>query len=375
MINNKDLALSYKDISLVPRVISTKRHRAECDISVEAFGIKLGIPLISSPMPDVTNGLMAYELAKLGALGIIHRFQTIEQQVKEYNGNRFWESDDSRIQSRELHIACAIGVTGDYQERFRELYNVGCRIFCLDTANGFNVQVGEAVKYVRAEEWKDHSTDEHYKGQIHDRIYIIAGNVATAEGYRYLAEQEVDAVRCGIATGEVCETRTETGIYMPMINAIEECYFERVSLASIMANLKKPSTRSVDEFKNFPLIIADGGIKTPGDALKALAVGADLVMCGSIFAGAEESPGNVIGPLDDGKLYKLYRGSSSFSVQKEFKNKRPNHIEGRETLISYVGKVKNVIERYTDGFLSSLSYFDSANWKEYYKNATYVRIL
>ena len=90
--------LSCNDITLIPRKVSTLKHRSEADTSVEFCGVKLDVPLISSPMPTVTNGKMAAELGKLGGMGIIHRFQTIEQQVKEFKDNRYWEPDDPRFQ-------------------------------------------------------------------------------------------------------------------------------------------------------------------------------------------------------------------------------------------------------------------------------------
>ncbi len=386
-------ALSYKDISLVPRVISEQEHR-DGDTSIECFGIKLDLPLISSPMSDVTNGEMAHKLSELGALGIVHRFQTIEEQVKEFNNYKYWEPDDKRFQSRILNIACAIGVTGDYQERFKELYNAGCRIFCLDTANGANRLVEKAVKWIR--EWEIQNgyetlsiTQEDY---LADKVYIIAGNVCSKEGYHFLADLGVNATRIGIAVGNQCLTRTETGVYYPMVSSILECVEERRNIArKIVDEFKYPhrgmgiipnwlenykiwfEDKINEEIKKLPLIIADGGIKEPQDMNKAL-IFADLVMAGSIFVPTDESPAEII--KFNNQLYKKYRGAASFGVQKEHTGEKPKYSEGDETLIPYTPNVSvsKVISRYKAGLQSAMSYFNSSNLSEFRHNVTFAEI-
>lgn len=340
--------LKYDDIWLVPRIVSTLRHRAEADTSVECFGIKLAIPIVASPMPDVCNGEMAYNLAKLNVLGIIHRFQPVKEQVKQFLWPKYYLNSDKMEEFRDIEtnrIAASIGVTGDYQERFLELYKVGCRIFCLDTANGANEQVSFAVKWIRSFTQNEFSN-----------VYIIAGNVATKEGFRYLAELGVDAIRVGIAGGSVCETKTETGVYYPIVSSLQECIQEK---------------KIISENGKAPLIIADGGIRTPSDMCKSLALGSDLVMCGGIFAGTAESPGKVI--KHNNKLVKLYRGAASFSVQQDFNGEiEPEYNEGMETVVDYKGHVYKVINRFMAGLRSSMSYMNARNLKEFEQNATII---
>ena len=329
-------ALDYKDVSLVPRIVSTLNSRSEADTSVNFLGITLGLPVIAAPMPDVCDGSTAVELAKYGSFGIIHRFMSINQQVDQLK--KFIH--DSPIALCK-HVGCAIGIKGDYQERFEKLYEAGCRIFCLDTANGANINVEKAVKWIR-----------DFESSVGEIIYIIAGNVATGDGYVYLADVGVDAVRVGIAGGAMCETKNETGIYMPMITAISEC--------------------SSQQKEGYPLIIADGGIRTPGDVAKAIVAGADVVMAGGIFAGTEEAPGNVIN--NNGRLVKLYRGAASFSTQREFTDKDPDYVEGRESFVDYKGKISKVIKRYKNGLASSMSYMNARNLQQFVTNSHMIAI-
>jgi IMP dehydrogenase len=180
-------------------------------------------------------------------------------------------------------------------------------------------------------------------------LYLVAGNVGSSETFKWLEEQGVDAIRVGIAGGNVCETRSETGVFAPAISAIFDA-----------AKVRKSAK-----------IIADGGIRTPSDFCKALASGADLVMAGSIFAGTDESPGKVI--LVDGKKFKILRGSASYSTQ-ESVGKEPIYVEGDETLVPYRGSVKKVIDRFKNGLLSSMSYCNARTLEEYRANTTLVQV-
>ena len=321
-----DRALTYDDIHLVPKQKSTIRHRSEVDTSTKFCSANLDIPIIAAPMPDVCNGEMASILSGLGALGIIHRFQTIQNRVIEYNYAIAAGMTPERI-------GVAIGLD---EAKNIDLFPSN-QIFCIDIANGFSSSIEELVSFIKSE----------YPG-----IFIIAGNVASPEGYKFLADLGVHAVRVGIAGGSVCETRNETGVYYPMASCVME----------IVA-----SKTMVD---NPPLIIADGGIRKPADMCKALALGADAVMCGSIFAGTSESPGEVI--KHNGQLVKLYRGAASFSVQQQHKNETPEYNEGNETLVPYKGHVRKVIQRYKAGLQSSMSYMNARNLDEFRKNACFV---
>ncbi len=176
----------------------------------------------------------------------------------------------------------------------------------------------------------------------------MAGNVASAEAFSWLEEQGADAIRVGIAGGSVCETRTETGVYVPT----------PYSVAEIAAVRKRA------------LIIGDGGVRTPADFCKLLALGADAVMVGSALAGTKEAPGNVI--LMDGKKYKIMRGAASFSVQQQSGNESPGYVEGTETLVAYRETATKVLHRYLAGLQSSMSYMDARTLSEYRHNVDFL---
>lgn len=322
-------AFDYDHISLAPRVISEVAHRGDVCPKTSLGPIELQLPILGSPMPDVVGVEMARALARHGALGILHRFDSIEEQA-----GAFRQAADSMTASVPP-IGAAVGVSGDYQLRFDALYDAGCRIICLDTANGAHRQVAGAISWIKTQKAD---------------VFLIAGNVATAEGFRWLEAEGADAIRVGIAGGSVCETRNETGVYVPTPYAVAEA-------ASVR-------TRA--------LIIGDGGVRMPADLCKLLALGADVVMLGSALAGTREALGRVVAV--DGKRYKIMRGAASFSVQQEASASRPQYVEGAETLVPYKGRVEEVLQRYQAGLRSSMSYLNATTLADFRRNATFVQV-
>jgi IMP dehydrogenase len=318
-------AFDFDDVSLVPRRRSSLVHRTEAAPTLDFGPLRLSVPLIGSPMPDVCGVDMCRALAEHGALGILPRFSAIGDQVTELR----------EVGTAGGAVAAALGVTGDFRERFEQIVAVGCRIICLDTANGAHEQVAKAVRWVREQA---------------TQVFLIAGNVASAETFRWVEDLGVDAIRVGIAGGSVCETRTETGVYAPTPYSVYEC-----------AQVRRRA-----------LIVGDGGIRSPADMCKLLALGADCVMVGSALAGTYEAPGRVL--VVDGKKFKIMRGAASFSVQQEFAGEDPEYIEGAESIVAYKGRVADVIQRYVAGLRSSMSYMDARTLDEFRNNATFIRM-
>jgi len=321
------LAFDYDDISLVPRHVSSLPHRSDARPGVSFGPASLEAPILGSPMPDVCGPEMCEALAAAGAMGILHRFQSIDSEVQQLH--------ETTRKLGATAVGAALGVTGDYRERFDALVDAGCRVICLDTANGAHEQVGAALIWAR---------------ERRQDVFLIAGNVASAEAFIWLEERGADAIRVGIAGGSVCETRTETGVFVPTPYAVAEA--ARV--------------------RHRAVIIGDSGVRTPSDLCKLLALGADLVMVGSALAGTGEAPGRVI--VVDGKKYKIMRGAASFSVQQQAGVEDPEYVEGAETLVPYKGRASGVIDRYLSGLRSSMSYMNARDLREYRANVDFVRL-
>jgi IMP dehydrogenase len=246
-----------------------------------------------------------------------------------------------------LRVAAAIGATGDFLERADALVNSRVDAIVVDTAHGHSSRVIEAVKAVKSK---------------YPELQLIAGNVATAEGTKALISAGVDAVKIGIGPGSICTTRVVTGAGVPQIMAI---------------------TESVAAAKGTDVpIVADGGIKFSGDVAKAIAAGADCVMIGSLFAGTDESPGEVI--LFQGRNFKSYRGMGSIGAMKKGSSDRyaqegtvsdskyvPEGIEGR---VAYKGTVADMVTQLVGGLRSGMGYTGCRSIAELQNNARFVRI-
>ena len=246
----------FDDVLLVPQYSPIKSRR-DVDLRVRLVNVShtIQLPVISSPMDTVTEGRMVYAMAKAGGLGIIHRYNTIDEQVKIASSayDMLYEEDHNGYHA----IAAAIGVTGDYVDRATALYDANVRVLCLDVAHGHHIIMKSALNNLRA--------------IFGDTVHLMAGNVATLDGFNDLADWGADSIRVGIGGGSICSTRLQTGHGMPTLQSVLEC---------------AQSDRDV-------MLIADGGIRTSGDIVKALAAGADFVMNGSLLAGTEETPGDV----------------------------------------------------------------------------------
>ncbi len=321
-------AADFPDLSLVPRTISTVAHRAMVSPEV-AFGpVVLRGPLVGSPMPDVCGPDMCRTLAELGCLGILHRFQPLDEQVGQF-------TQAVAELAADRAVGAAVGITGDFRDRFTALHGAGCRIVCLDTANGAHAQLAAAIEWVK---------------QTAPDAFVIAGNVASAEGFRWLEEQGADAIRVGIGGGALCETSTETGVYVPTPHAV----LEAVSV------------------RRRALVVGDGGVRNPGDLCKLLALGADVVMLGSALAGTSEASGREV--VTRGRRYKVMRGAASLSVQVEMGRVEPEHVEGAESMVPHRGEAAGVVQRYLAGLRSSMAYMDARDLTEYRRNVRFIRL-
>jgi IMP dehydrogenase len=331
--------LSFDDVLIVPKY-STIRSRKDVDTITSIAGHTLKTPIISSNMDTVTGHVMANSMAELGGIGCLHRFQSIEDNVKMYKASHpnTWGS---------------FGVGDKELERLEALFNAGITTMVLDVAHGSSQHVVEAVK--RANEI------------VGNNVSLVVGNFATAvaiSDFEYYLGFQVDAYKIGIGGGSACSTRVVTGCGLP-------------TFASLL-DIKQLNRN----------IICDGGIRNSGDYSKALAVGAKAVMLGRLLSGTTESPGRIIEHYHGSEnipsvmssnfktdKFKNYRGSASAeSYEVQGKTSEFRSAEGESMLVPYVGSVKGVIEQLQGGLRSSMSYTGSTNLNEFVENSEFIQV-
>jgi IMP dehydrogenase len=310
--------LTFDDVIMVPRhsEISSRRHP---DLKTKVTkNYSLDIPVVTANMDTITEVEMACTLSKLGGLGILHRFMSsVEQVVMVKEIQKFQK--ENNLPSL---VAASIGVKEDGQKRAHALAEAGVQILTVDIAHGDSVMMLDTLEYVK-------KTFPH--------IDVIAGNVATPDGVQRMIDRGADAVKVGIGPGSMCTTRIITGHGVPQLTAIALCVEQAIK-------------------SNVP-VIADGGIKTSGDIVKALSAGASTIMAGSLVSGTLETPGEVKGGM------KQYRGMASKAAQVSWRGELPKGMaaEGVDTQIPCKGSAINVIDELTGGLRSGMTYLGALN--------------
>ena len=316
--------LTYDDVLLVPQYSDIK-SRKEVSLETDLGGeVELGLPIIASPMDTVSEANMAWGMGESGGVSIIHRYNSIAEQ-----------SGIIASIPRTTNIGAAVGVGEDMEERARSAVEAGANIICIDVAHGHHILVKEALSKLR--------------NIFANTIHIMAGNVATLEGFNDLADWGADSIRCNIGGGSICTTRVQTGHGVPGLETIFQC---------------SKSDRNAK-------IIADGGIKNSGDIVKALAAGADAVMLGSLLAGTDCSPGTIF-KTETGELRKTYRGMASAAAQKDWRG-RVASCEGVSSSVPYRGKLADVLYELERGIRSGLSYSGARSVKELQAKAQWLQ--
>lgn len=342
-IGDVPAAITFDDVLLEPQYSEVKSRTLVDTSSQLVDGIRLRVPIVSANMDTVTELEMARVMDYNGGFGIIHRFMSADEQAEEIRcfkdlGGNF--------------VGAAIGIKDDCLERAEKCIEEGVDVLCLDVAHGHTKVVGDVLDKLLSK---------------HSNLKIIAGNVASYEGAKFLIEHGAAAVKVGVGPGSVCTTRVVAGVGVPQISAIAAC-----AAACNEAGIP---------------LIADGGIRTPGDVAKAIAFGADTVMVGGLLARTMDSPGMIV--EKDGKLFKSYRGMASkgaMARRREVEVKHMNgsspeprleHVapEGIETLVPYTEqRAKDVLNYLVGGLKSAMSYSNALTIEEFQAKATFVRI-
>ncbi|MCI6271552.1 MAG: GMP reductase [Erysipelotrichaceae bacterium] len=293
----------YEDIQLIPNKCIVK-SRAECDTSIKFGKHKFKLPVVPANMQTIIDENLAIQLAKNGYFYIMHRFdeQSRIPFIKKMN---------------ELNLISSISVgVKDNEYKFIEEIrdnNLMPDYITIDIAHGHSNSVIEMIK--------------HIKKNLPD-TFVIAGNVGTPEGVRELENAGADATKVGIGPGKVCITKIKTGFGTGG--------WQLAALRWCAKAARKP-------------IIADGGIRTNGDIAKSIRFGATMVMIGSLFAGHEESPGEII--IENGKKMKEYFGSAS-----EYQKGEKKNVEGKRMLLEYKGLINDTLTEMQQDLQSSISY-------------------
>lgn len=328
------VGLTFDDVLIVPKY-SDIETRENIDLSQDFLGAKLEIPIISANMDYVTGPLMAYAMAKNGGLGILHRFMPWSNSIGD-EGDQITGLSNLSIWTKNL--AFSVG-TRDLTESMRRVRIIEDRypqhniIVCIDVAHGDHSKVVQLIAKIK---------------NYNSRIQVIAGNIAKGDALDRLALAGADAIKVGIGPGSACTTRIVTGVGVPQLTAI-------------MDAAKAARGHEVK-------IIADGGIKTSGDIVKALAAGANAVMLGNILAGADECPGATV-EIGDGRTFKPYRGQSMFGSNGERYVK-----EGVSGYVETKGPVAGILRQMVGGIKSGLSYVGAKNLAELQENAEFIQI-
>jgi len=342
-----DRALTFDDILLVPRYsdISAK----QVDVStVLTHDIDIKVPILSAAMDTVTESAMAISMAQYGGVGVIHKNMRIEKQTREIKAVKQADvtKNSSLDKNGRLLVAAAVDTSNESYERLDKVVEAEADVIVVDSAHGNSKYMIDFIKYARKK---------------YPHIQLVAGNVVTYDTAKALVDAGAYCIKVGVGPGSICTTRVVSGVGMPQITAIQQC---------------KRATEGTKV-----TLIADGGIRTSGDIVKAIAAGADSVMIGSLLAGTDESPGSII--EKDGTVYKQYRGMGSVAAMavgsggryEQSDTPRDEMIpEGVEATIKYVGHVHQILHQLVGGLRSGMSYCGAHNINELQWNSEYVVI-
>ena len=334
-IERLETGLTFDDVLLVPRRSSIRSRQ---DVSLRTRltrNIDIELPIIAANMDTVCEEEMALAIAKLGGVGIIHRFMPVDAQAQMV--------ENVKNEEGSFVVGAAVGTDHDAIIRSKALVASGVDLLVLDIAHGHAEHSINALK-----ELKD----------TFPEIDVVVGNIATEAGAEDLCEAGADAIKVGVGPGGVCTTRLVAGVGVPQLTAIFSA-----------SDVPVP-------------VIADGGIKSSGDIAKAIAAGADSVMIGSMFAGTKESPGDV--ESSPRGLVKRVRGMASFEAiearahrfgepvdDEYFAQRAPEGVEG---VVPCKGEVSKVIAQLVAGLKSGMSYSNARTIPEFWEKAEFIKV-
>jgi len=351
MLNGKIIqeAYTFDDVLLVPAYSKVLPNEVSLKTQLTK-NITLNSPILSAAMDTVTDHKMAIAMALSGGLGFVHKNMSIEAQAEEVAKVKAYQvainlyPNACTDTNGALRVGVAVGVAKNLMERTKALVSAGADIVTLDSAHGHSQGIIDAVKAI---------------AKAFPALDIIAGNIVTASAAQVLVDAGATAVKVGVGPGSICTTRVVAGVGVPQLTAVNNVY---------------------EQLKNQNIgIIADGGIKHSGEITKAIAAGAHCVMLGSLLAGTDESPGEVL--EFEGKKYKSYVGMGSLvamergSKDRYFQEDKKKLVpEGIEALKPYKGSVSAILFQLVGGLRSGMGYCGTKDIETLRRDARFVKI-
>ena len=339
-------ALAFDDVSLVPAWSDVLPSEVSL-VTRFVRGVELPLPLASSAMDTVTEARLAAAMARLGGIGVLHKNLSAEEQCRQVAQVKAAPAGEGAAvdAAGRLLVAAAVGPTDDLAERAAALAEAGADVLVVDTAHGHSRRVIDAVGLLR---------------RCCPDTPVLAGNVVTAEGARALADAGAAGVKVGVGPGSICTTRVVAGIGVPQVSAL-------LAAAEALAACDVP-------------VVADGGVRASGDVVKALAAGACSVMIGSLFAGTDEAPGEVV--EHGGRRVKAYRGMGSLGAMRagsadrygQSAGSRKLVAEGVEAHVPWRGPLADVVFQLAGGLSSGMGYLGCATIHELRTKPRFVRV-
>ena len=336
--------LTFDDVGMIPK-FNNIISRTHTHISTTLDNKTYHYPFVPANMDTVISKAMVDKISKLNGMVIYHRFCSLEEKleiIKEYP-----------------NVYMSVGISEDEKKTIDLLLENGVSNYCIDVAHGHSEHVEDIIRYI--------------KNKCTKKPSIIAGNVCTAEGYKYLVDAGASIIKAGVGGGSCCTTRMKTGFGIPQFSAIQECYKAKLELEK----------RGIKSW-----LIADGGIKNPRDAALSIGAGADMVMMGNLFAKTFESAGDKYVKHDDKyklitlneldkyvehtDIYSHYRGQASHNFMKAYYGDKKTRVaEGVDFYTKCTGPVEAVIDEYSGSLKSSLTYAGSNNLSKFRENVEF----
>lgn len=330
---SKETKLTYDDVLLYPRESLTSRTEADVSQDVKNIGI-VDHPIIPANMDSIVSEELMNASLENNGITILHRYMSFGDRLNLSKQNTKFKNlgfISIGVTDEEIHCAESVLKQNPYSK------------FCIDIAHGHSKKVIDAVSRL--------------KNASNNKATIMAGNVATVEGFLALTKAYVDIIKIGIGPGSHCTTRIVTGCGYPQLSAILEICQIRNELS---------------EFGKYVYVIADGGIKNSGDMVKAIAAGADFVMTGSLFAGCTETPGNIVDL--NGQKCKQYRGMASRAAQSDWFGKDVDTPEGEASLVKMKPPFNQVLKTLIGGIKSGMSYLNCKTIKELQTESRFIKV-